>query len=342
MLNRILVIALLAATALTTFVQAGPLEDTLLAGATVRLDVKGVELALQRGAKAGQKLPHPDAPSVVRPPIQFALSALVGADEKETPRKVERILRLLFNAGAKLTGEQDELFAVIAGGHDRILALLFEQGANPHARVYGYTLAELAIKYDHSKLLPLVYARGVPKVAAEEAAQIQFVQAASDQDLFAMETALKNGAVVNAVDAAGHVAVVQVFAMPLRNARAYVAAHWLILDMEADVNAIEHSDDSSTALHNVIKRSPNKKEDVQETAEFVEILLRKGANVSSVDSMGRTPLHYAAKTGNILAMDVLIRNGAKVMVRDALGKSPLDLAKSGQAISMLRMAGARE
>lgn len=334
--------ALVTAGLLTTTTHAGPLEDGLLAGASARLDVKGVELALQRGAKPAQKIPHPDAPTVLGTPVHFTLSALIGMNEPAVAQRAERILKILFKAGAKLTGDKDELFAAISGGHDRIVSLLLDQGANPHARIYGYTPAELAIKYNKPKLLPIFYSRGVPKVDDETTAQIQFVHAASLQKLDAMRTAVANGAKIDAPDPSGSVALVQVFSAPLMEPNGYDAVKWLLFEVGADANVTEFSDDKSTALHKVIQRNSYNRNDHFTVAAIAEMLLRKGADVSALDSLGRTPLHYAAQNGNIHAMQVLLRSGAKVMARDALRKTPLDLAKSGEAISLLREAGARE
>lgn len=341
--SRVLIsAALVITTTLTTMVRAGTLEDGLLAGAAARLDLTGVEIALRRGAKAAQALPHPDAPTVIRTPVQFALSALIGSEESDAPQRAEQVLRALFRSGAKLTGARDELFPAISGGHARLVTLLLDHGANPHARIYGYTPAELAIKYDQPKLLPMLYARGVPRVDAETAAQIQFVHAANRQRLAAMQAAVASGAKIDAPDPAGSVALVQLFSMPLLEPDGYEAVKWLLLEAGADANVTEFSDERSTALHKVIERNSYRRNDHFTAAAITEMLLLKGADVSAVDSLGRTPLHYAAQSGNVHAMQVLIRGGAKVMVRDSLRKSPLDLAKSGEAISLLREAGARE
>lgn len=330
------------ASLIATFAFAGTIEDELLAGAATRLDPKGVEIALRKGGKATQASPHPDAPAVIRTPIQFTLSAVIGSQEPDAPQRAERILRALFKSGAKLTGDKDELFPAIAGGYTQLVTLLFDHGANPYARIYGYTPAELAIKYEQSKLLPLLYARGLPKVDPQTAAQISFVHAASRQQLAAMQVALANGATVDAPDPAGSIAIVQLFSTPLLEPDGYKVVEWLLFEANADANAIEYSDNKSTALHNVIKRNSYQRNNHFTAAAIAEILLRKGANVSAVDSFGRTPLHYAAQSGNLYAMHILISNGAKVMVRDALQKTPLDLAESGEAISLLREAGAHE
>jgi Ankyrin repeats (3 copies)/Ankyrin repeat len=337
-----LIIAAAAAAFLLSSAVAGQLEDSLLASASTRLDVRGAEIAIRRGAKATDLLSHPDAPNVKRTPVQFVLSALSGAEESDAPQRAEQLLRALFKAGAKLTGERDELFYAIAGGHERILTLLLDQGANPHARVYGYLITELAIKYGHPKLLPTLYSRGLNRVDSQTTAQIQFVHAASRQRLSAMQAAIVAGAKVDHPDSAGELAIVQLFSAPLLEPVGYDVVKWMLYEAGADPNATEFSEKRTTALHKLIERNSYNQSDHFTTAAIAEMLVRKGAEVSAVDYLGRTPLHYAAERGNVLAMQVLIRNSAKVMARDTFKKTPMDMARSGEAISLLRAAGARE
>ena len=147
-------------------------------------------------------------------------------------------------AGAKLTGDRDELFAVILGGHEKLLTLLLANGANPHSRIYGYTPAELAIKYDQEKLLPQLYARGIPEVDLSTTAQIRLVQAASRQQLMWMKLAVSEGADINAYDPAGNLALIQVFTTPLREPDGYNSILWL-LESGADPKQAEIGDRES-------------------------------------------------------------------------------------------------
>lgn len=344
-LRPLLSIAFVITSATTTLTAsfAGVLEDGLLAGSALNLDVKGVEQAIRRGAKVDQALPLPDSPNTKRTPIEYALRSLqMSTEELDAPQRAERILRALFKAGAKPSGDRDELFVAISGGHSGILSLLLDQGANPHSRIYGYTPAELAIKYGQAKLLPQLYKRNIPKVEPDVVAQIQFVHAASDQNGAAMQDAVRRGANVDAPDPAGAIAIVQFFSRPLLNPEGHESLKWLLLEAGANANAVELSEKQNTALHMLIRRNSARRSENVETAAIAEVLLRKGADVSAVDDIGRTPLHYAADVGNIPAMKILLHHGAKVMARDALRKTPLDLAKSGDAIALLREAGARE
>lgn len=88
-----------------------------------------------------------------------------------------------------------------------------------------------------------------------------------------------------------------------------------------------------------IERWPNAKPLAEET---LSRLLKVGAKISGMDSMGRTPLHIAAKFDNVRAAEILIKEGAKVMPRDKMGKTPLGYAELAVMIKLLKENGATE
>lgn len=71
-------------------------------------------------------------------------------------------------------------------------------------------------------------------------------------------------------------------------------------------------------------------------------LIKRGAHVSSRDSVGRTPLHIAAERNHLFAAQLLLEAGAKVKPRDETGKTPLDFAESGEMIKLLKSHGGTE
>lgn len=86
---------------------------------------------------------------------------------------------------------------------------------------------------------------------------------------------------------------------------------------------------------------PRPDEDVKQT---LTVLLNTGVPVNSLDHFGQTPLHYAVRTGNLMALKTLLAHGANPNLADHVnGNSPLHLAATFGAdamISALQEAGA--
>jgi ankyrin repeat protein len=76
-------------------------------------------------------------------------------------------------------------------------------------------------------------------------------------------------------------------------------------------------------------------------AEVAAYLVKKGADVNSKNTTGKTPLHVAALTGHSAAATFLLAQGAQINAVDADGKTALDWAKwsaTDDAISELSQA----
>jgi len=75
---------------------------------------------------------------------------------------------------------------------------------------------------------------------------------------------------------------------------------------------------------------------------MIKRLLEVGAEISAQDKNGLTPLHWAARYGNIEAIRVLISSGADVDIRDHEGWPPIQLAEiHGQIDAMGILSQAR-
>ena len=58
----------------------------------------------------------------------------------------------------------------------------------------------------------------------------------------------------------------------------------------------------------------------------LELLLGAGADITSADLGGLTPLHIACEKGRAAAAALLLRHGADVDARDSIGRTPGDWA----------------
>ncbi|GIN72771.1 hypothetical protein J14TS2_32460 [Bacillus sp. J14TS2] len=98
----------------------------------------------------------------------------------------------------------------------------------------------------------------------------------------------------------------------------------LLLDFNADVNAVSHSKidyiPSNTALHAAIAGARD--------IEIIELLLKNNANPDIVDSNGYTVLHTAVfHDNNQEIVRLLIEHGATIDAKINDGKTAIDIAK---------------
>ncbi|WP_419215034.1 ankyrin repeat domain-containing protein [Wolbachia endosymbiont of Rhagoletis cingulata] len=61
--------------------------------------------------------------------------------------------------------------------------------------------------------------------------------------------------------------------------------------------------------------------------EFMDLLLNSGADPNEQDEIGRTPLHYATRSGSCSKIiDLLLKKGANCDIQDNKGKTPIEFA----------------
>ena len=91
----------------------------------------------------------------------------------------------------------------------------------------------------------------------------------------------------------------------------------LLISSGADVNIHSVGNVLRTALQTAAYRGH---------PHIVELLLKNGANIESLDKDSETPLHWAARGGSLEAVKVLVKHGANVHAKSSFGKTPKDIA----------------
>ncbi len=91
-----------------------------------------------------------------------------------------------------------------------------------------------------------------------------------------------------------------------------------LVDIGANVNSVYYR--GHRILSNAVKEG---------NIESVELLLKCGADVNSLDTWGKTALHYAiSKKSSVRIVELLLDAGADCNIKDSYGKTPLDYAVS--------------
>jgi glucan biosynthesis protein C len=90
------------------------------------------------------------------------------------------------------------------------------------------------------------------------------------------------------------------------------------------------------ALHMAAHMMPKARPD-EKIAESVQLLLDAGLDPMSLDNFGQTPLHYAVRNGNKVALSLLLKSGADPNAADAeYGSTPLHFAAALKADDVIR------
>lgn len=95
----------------------------------------------------------------------------------------------------------------------------------------------------------------------------------------------------------------------------------LMIAYKININALANTEQRSTALHILVRKSRLIDADIA----ILKLLVKAGANVNALDAMGRTPLHWIGGIGDpalrTLVLDILMSHGANINIQDNNGQT---------------------
>jgi S1-C subfamily serine protease/TPR repeat protein len=322
----------------------------------INLEIDCVRGALQLGV-------GPNSKKYRRGPI-----ALVSKSADRSPSKDEalslryQITKLLIDNGSRISLKNSNIFSAVSDGDEKLIRLVLENGENALRRLDGQSLMHWAAHYGQPGSMTVLSEFGAPELSERKQAQQRVTNlphsAFAGSGILLVEDALKRGAWINGSDARGRTPLGAAVGRGVyeKNHADLIA---YLLKKGADPNAmygVRFRDgegdpvvEKSLPLNYFVMSNPytmnerkgrkvsNSRKHAKEYAvRAMNALINMGAKVAGKDSIGRTPLHWAAKVGNYEAAKILLAAGAVRIHRDKLGKLPLDYAESAEMIALLK------
>jgi ankyrin repeat protein len=265
----------------------------------------------------------------------------------------------LFRRFRGMTGERTALHFASGSGHQGVVQLLLEKGADIEAKGFGKTPLHEAVENGHVPVVQLLLANGAAITATDENVRwtpLHWAAAMGHEET--VRVLLENGADTTAKDryhfGDGHAFTCESGGRPLHWAarKGHQEVAQLLLEHGADIAA--RDDNGCTALHRAAQLGHE---------GVVTLLLWKKADITAKEGCGMTPLHHVAErqhegvtllleeaeranksdftrpaqhwtpaTGFEAVARLLLERGADVSVKDGLGRTPLDAAREGPCI----------
>jgi ankyrin repeat protein len=217
-------------------------------------------------------------------PLQYAVA-----------NKQVRIAEYLISKGANINPmnpakEGSVLLSAVFSEDANMIKMLVEKGADINrTKALNY-----AIMTKNIKTVEFLLKHGASVNKSDEGSETALHIAVEDGQIEIIKLLLANGADINAKDEMGETPLYSLIHLPYDN-----ELPRLLLDNGADPNTTSNG----TPILNAIADTQNE--------EFVEMLLKKGANVNSKDYQGNTPLQIASKYNNQGVINMLKKYGAK-------------------------------
>ena len=235
----------------------------------------------------------------------------------------KQIVELLLSKGANINARGglygNSLQAASYGGHRKVVKLLLDRGADINAQGGEYVSALHAAL--HGRNEPGVrLSEKLDSTAPDRSGRSQLNIAAGGGHIDVTKMLLNRGADLTVPNEDGE--------MPLHSATLLGDLHFLevLLSLPINVNALcRHY---GTALHAAA---------IKGHLDILRMLVEiHNADVTVTDQLGRTPLHLAARGGDIRCVDYLIGRGLRCSDKDNNGNSVIHYACSGASIKVVR------
>ena len=258
--------------------------------------------------------------------------------------------RLLLAAGASINDTAPDgssvLVVAVYGGHGGLARFLLEEGANPNAAAVGYTALHAAVMTGDLDVVEALLAHGArPNAQVTEATKVTRngqVLMLAEQLLgatpFALAAKYTEVEIMRVLAAAGADA-----SLPLKNG-------WTPLMLAASASWRYGVWDRRDRVLPRELATQAELVDAQGTWAAVQMAIEAGADVTAVDGIGNTALHYIVDKGFDRAVELLVVSGANVNATNNRGQTPLSMvARAGSGnreaapatVELLGVLGAR-